>query len=102
MRYFVFYFFIGSLSIILYQPVVNNNIKTVNHLTPQHVKTLTALYNNYYWENYFIIIMTANNIDEIPSDLISRVHEIDFNKNISPDLILDYIENIIDKHSKKT
>ncbi|MFA0145323.1 AAA family ATPase [Vibrio lentus] len=72
-------------------------IDEIDKLNSQKLQAISSAYNKFSTHTDCVVIMTANAIDKIPANLLSRVNGIDFNQADNEELVIAKIEEVVDK-----
>jgi len=74
-------------------------IDEVDKLSSTRMQIISAAYNKFNDRVDCVVIMTANDIDKIPQNLVSRVEGVDFNAATDIDSIMLHVSKIVDEKS---
>ncbi|WP_133151872.1 AAA family ATPase [Vibrio lentus] len=72
-------------------------IDEIDKLNSQKLQAISSAYNKFSTHTDCVVIMTANAIDKIPANLLSRVNGIDFNQADNEELVIAKIAEVVDK-----
>ncbi len=72
-------------------------IDEIDKLSSQKLQAISSAYNKFSTRTNCVVIMTANAIDKIPANLLSRVNGIDFNQSDNEELVIAKVAAIVDK-----
>ncbi|MDH5914451.1 AAA family ATPase [Vibrio splendidus] len=72
-------------------------IDEIDKLNSQKLQAISSAYNKFSTHTDCVVIMTANAIDRIPANLLSRVNGIDFNQADNEELVIAKIAEVVDK-----
>ncbi|MFA0550513.1 AAA family ATPase [Vibrio lentus] len=72
-------------------------IDEIDKLNSQKLRAISSTYNKFSTHTDCVVIMTANAIDKIPANLLSRVNGIDFNQADNEKLVIAKVADIVDK-----
>ncbi|CAH6800479.1 Whole genome shotgun sequence [Vibrio chagasii] len=72
-------------------------IDEIDKLNSQKLQAISSAYNKFSTHTDCVVIMTANAIDKIPANLLSRVNGIDFNQADNEELVMAKIAEVVDK-----